>query len=923
MFIARVQRDTLRDIFREMTFDVQVSEADVINMKEELERRKQKFYAAIRTFDHFAERDSDSIKMHKQELETLAKRYNVTLDADLDKWSKEPKQLVSSYVGIFEVGLENDIVLAFYRNRDHLKSLRHQENEKIKQEETLLKIKETFHKIRFGKFGAKELDQELKNYEMIKASIRAHISLYNERKNLATEHLEVQRRALDNLDQLMNDMQQSLKDTLFKDYGHDYAHCLDLGSKARNRIKAQIDLINKTIAVYTDIIGLLNSTSKQVDFIVLELNSTTIWYRPQYAISWEGLMRIIPDVERFGFDLTGYFSQITPAVLFNAVKNSLKNPLSLFNSFIMLLSMILMLLFTKISLPGALHRIQLAGQTRAYAYTLCMFLVSVGRFLLIHFNGIALWLVMYGSFKLRIIENPYLCSVFYLISIPYLLYLAHQFISYIAEFNQEHGYLFWSRDFEFRFTLAFSALLYVTIIFYFFKEAFMLGDYRRSELPSVLVALNFIFIQVVLIALLPKDQIVNLIPTHDVWGWIHEQVNRYYYLILLCIITIIVMSNPYVGFGRLVSYVIWRIFYTVVLIIILLWLHRLVKRFCAYFFFIEEDDTPRERFVHAKSWYGFAVILLLLFFVFLGSILLAKIWGWPEQLAKISHIRDIVHWLQHPFTNVDQQQVSAWTILRLIFFILGGLGISFTFNRFVMGKVFDILLIEPGIQNTISSITYYLCFVLSVIIGFNVVGLNSLLYWLLALVVGIGWIIKDPVSDFVSYFIILVQRPIKVGDLVRLEEEGAPGVVRRITPRSVVMRRRNSTTVIIPNSVVINKNIINWNYTRDFIAFDDISITISYGSDALLAQRIFLSVLSENPYILKNPKPIVRLDDFSENGYVFMVRGFLSSNYTLDQWDIASDVRLSMIRTLKEVGIDVAVPMRKLIGSEHDLKEIK
>ena len=227
-----------------------------------------------------------------------------------------------------------------------------------------------------------------------------------------------------------------------------------------------------------------------------------------------------------------------------------------------------------------------------------------------------------------------------------------------------------------------------------------------------------------------------------------------------------------------------------------------------------------------------------------------------------------------------------------------------------MSKIFDILLIDPGVQNTFASITYYLFFALSIIIGFSAVGLTSLLYWLLALVVGIGWIIKDPVSDFVSYFIILEQRPVKVGDLVRLNDGDGPGVVRRITPRSVVLRRRNSTTVIMPNSAVINSPIINWNYARDFIAFDDIMITISYKSDALLTKKLLLDVLSESSFVLKNPTPIVRLENFSENGYLFLVRGFLSSNYTLDQWDIASEIRLTIVKKLSAAGIEIAVPVR-------------
>ena len=160
-----------------MTSEVQVSEADVTNVKEDLERKGNNFTLMYDLLIMPLNRAVMTLRCINEELEILAKRYNIILDADLDKWSKEPKQLVSSYVGVCEVGLENDIVLALYRKKDYLKSLIHKENEKIKQgEETLLKIKETFHKIRFAKFSAKELDQELKNYDLIKAGIRAHIS---------------------------------------------------------------------------------------------------------------------------------------------------------------------------------------------------------------------------------------------------------------------------------------------------------------------------------------------------------------------------------------------------------------------------------------------------------------------------------------------------------------------------------------------------------------------------------------------------------------------------------------------------------------------------------------------------------------------------------------------------------------------------
>jgi small-conductance mechanosensitive channel len=178
-----------------------------------------------------------------------------------------------------------------------------------------------------------------------------------------------------------------------------------------------------------------------------------------------------------------------------------------------------------------------------------------------------------------------------------------------------------------------------------------------------------------------------------------------------------------------------------------------------------------------------------------------------------------------------------------------------------------------------------------------------------ALALSVGWYIKDPISDFFAYFIILVQRPINIGDYIFIDDL-TQGVVRKITARSVVLRRRNSTMIIVPNSHIVSRAIHNWNYIRSFVAFDDILITVSYQEDASKVRQLLLKVLDEHARILKNPKPIVRLHDFTDHGYSFLIRGFVSSSYTLDIWDIASEIRLAIVQSFRQEGVSIAVPIR-------------
>lgn len=103
---------------------------------------------------------------------------------------------------------------------------------------------------------------------------------------------------------------------------------------------------------------------------------------------------------------------------------------------------------------------------------------------------------------------------------------------------------------------------------------------------------------------------------------------------------------------------------------------------------------------------------------------------------------------------------------------------------------------------------------------------------------------------------------------------------------------------------------MNWNYTRNFIAFDDILIRVDFRENPTKVKELLMQAVESHQNVLKNPRPIVRLDDFAENGYLFMVRGYLSSVYTLEQWDIASDVRLHIIKKFHDNNIKIAVPVR-------------
>ena len=650
-----------------------------------------------------------------------------------------------------------------------------------------------------------------------------------------------------------------------------------------------------------------------IGFIIGELESRTIWYRPEYAITWDGIKSIIPDTVNFMTYVRNYFTRGAIINTFQHLYEAAKEPVDIFVLLLKLVGALILLLLFYFSMPrftGWLKTISDQGMGRLVGVCLA----GIFSFTYSYFISIALWILLFLALLFQDTVDTYLYILFYLLSIPYLLYLANCFIRFMIRFNEEHDYAFISAEFQRRLWLVLSVLIYSTITIFFFREAFMLANYYHSELPTILLAVNFIIFQISLILLIDKEQILGFIPTkNEFWLSVHDQVNRFYYLMLLAVITIIILSNPYVGFGRLVLYALFGLLYSIALLLLLYWLHGLFKRTASRVFFATVDDVARERFANAKTWFGIAIITSFLVLSFLGLVIGAKIWGWPITFSKISEL------LYYPLIGVETENpITIITFFKILIFVFFGFIAAYGLNRFVLGRIFDLLLVDPGVQHTVSSIAQYLIIITAVFFGFQSAKLGVLVNYIVgALILGLGWVLKEPISDFVAYFIILVQRPIKIGDFIKIDED-ITGVVRKITARSVILRRKNSTTLVVPNSLLISRTIVNWNYTRNFIAFDDIIILVDYKEDPEKVKEVLYKVVEEYPNVLKNPKPWVRLDNFDEYGYKFMVRGFISSVYTLEKWEIASSIRISIVKAFEQHGIKLA-PARLLLTRSNKI----
>ncbi len=914
--ILREEYERIKGLFQVDEKLKRQAEADLEHERQESAIKQKKYKETIEGLDIA----KDSLE---QELHNFSQQFNLS-SADINtltEWNQQPATLAGWSMLIAVHKLVQKIALAQI-NKEQLLAQIEQEKTKIRQQEVLVHIISTWYKLTAHKEGLatqEEIQKEIKHYEAIKADMQAAQTFMSEKRALAGANLNANSKLLETLKARMKELKDQ-KETIFKDHATEYTHYFSRLKDVEDDIRMRNEPLARNVELYAQIQESRSKIIEKIDGVLAELQARLVSKSSPVALL-KGLRSFIPDILRFSKD-TGtvwqnYYNHLhLPGI--QEIRSYVTNIYELIAHILQIIIILLLYLFIRFSLPDIIRFIASFRPAYGMGYSMGSFILTVLHFINTYFLGLFLCLLAFFAAHYHYIKNPALLIGIYLALIPCLYYYVHKCILFIAYTNEHTDDVFLSKAYQKRFLVVLRFLLYSTIAIVFLREAFLVGNYHKSSVPIALLALNFIILQISLVCLIGRQQILNIIPrTTGLWQLLYEYINKYYILLLLVTIFVIFMSNPYVGYGPQFFNIVSRLVLIALLIPIFSAVHNKIKRASTLLFFkTDGDEIMKERFYYGKTSYGIFVIVSFIFFAGLAFIIAANIWGYPIGIETISKWFDSELYSAGLDETGHQIMVTPLDFLKVFFYVLAGLLVAYTVNRFVLRRIFDLLLVNVGIQNAFLSLSRYFIVIASLVVGLKNVGLNSILFYVLAVVGGLGVAGKELITDVIAYFIILIQRPIKIGDFVMLDED-ARGVVRHITLRSVFLRRKNSVTVIIPNSHVMNRPVVNWSYSRTFFAFDDIFLIVPFHVDPSQVKELILKGLDNNINILKNPAPIVQLQNFVDNGFQFMIRAFLSPDKVLDQYDIASDVRLELVRVLRSHNIDVASPTRlvKLVST--------
>lgn len=310
-------------------------------------------------------------------------------------------------------------------------------------------------------------------------------------------------------------------------------------------------------------------------------------------------------------------------------------------------------------------------------------------------------------------------------------------------------------------------------------------------------------------------------------------------------------------------------------------------------------------------WGGIAIDLLIALPVLY---LLLRLYGVPAAMMNL--------WITELMTGVSIGGVTfaLYDVFAAVLVFCAILVIFRFLRRMLNERILAHTHLDRGVKNSLSAAFGYLGVIIAAALAIGALGLDLSNLALIAgaLSVGIGFGLRTVVENFVAGLLLLIERPIKVGDWIIAGAH--EGMVKRISVRATEIECFDRSEVIIPNSELISAPVVNWTH-KSRVARIGVKVGVAYGSDTEKVERLLLECAKGQKHVLLYPEPYVLFTEFGDSSLNFELRCYISdTDYVLT---VSSDLHFAVDKTFREHGIEIPFPQRTLhVQSVPDLKTL-
>jgi len=290
------------------------------------------------------------------------------------------------------------------------------------------------------------------------------------------------------------------------------------------------------------------------------------------------------------------------------------------------------------------------------------------------------------------------------------------------------------------------------------------------------------------------------------------------------------------------------------------------------------------------------------------------VWG-VVALHITGLLPDIIDMMEGVGFPVGKQKLNLWMVLQGLVTVLSTLLVALWVNGLVEARLMSAADLDSNLRVVFSRLSKALLMLLAVLIGLPLVGidLTTLSVFGGALGVGLGFGLQKIASNYVSGFIILLDRSIRIGNVISVGAER--GQVTRITTRYTVLKNLSGVEAIVPNEILVGSVVLNESLSDPRMRIG-LPVQIAYANDVGRAMEILIESAACQPRVLADPAPKAFLAAFGDSG-INLELGFWIADPQEGSLQIRSDINLAIWAAFQAAGIEIPYPQRevRLLGA--------
>ena len=277
---------------------------------------------------------------------------------------------------------------------------------------------------------------------------------------------------------------------------------------------------------------------------------------------------------------------------------------------------------------------------------------------------------------------------------------------------------------------------------------------------------------------------------------------------------------------------------------------------------------------------------------------------------------EIVHWLSEVELPAGSRTLSLWILLNAAFWVLLTLLLALWAGVALEVRLLRAESLHTSLRVVLARLGKAVLLVAAVLLPLMGVDLTVLSVFGGALGVGLGFGLQKIASNYLSGFIILLDRSIRLGDMITADNHY--GEVTRITTRYVVVRSLTGVEAIIPNDTLVTTTVLNHSYSDKRVRLA-VRVQVAYRTDVAEALRILTEVALRHPRVVRDPEPTAQVVQLADSG-VDVELGFWIEDPERGSQNVRSDVSVALLAELRARGIEIPYPRRevRLLGASAD-----